>query len=78
MITRVTRKRSIVKALTYRSIIVCLDFVVIYLLTGKIETAAVFMIVSNIYTTLGYLLHERVWAHIKWGTVDDRPPQAAP
>ena len=60
-------KRSIVKAITYRVVIVCLDFVAIYLLTGKIMTAATFMIVSNIYTTAGYFLHERVWAGVKWG-----------
>jgi uncharacterized membrane protein len=30
-------------------------------------TAAAFMIVSNIYTTVAYFLHERVWAGIKWG-----------
>lgn len=71
MSVRVTRKRSIVKAITYRGIIVCLDFTVIYLLTGKIETAAGFMIVSNIYTTIGYLLHERVWARVKWGVVTE-------
>jgi uncharacterized membrane protein len=62
-----SRKRSIVKAVTYRCIIVVLDFVVIYLLTGKATTAAGFMIVSNIYTTFGYFIHERVWAGIKWG-----------
>jgi len=62
-----SRKRSVVKAITYRGIIVCLDFLVIYLLTGKVMTAAAFMIVSNIYTTVAYFLHERVWAGIKWG-----------
>ena len=66
-----TRKRSVVKAITYRGIIVCLDFPVIYLLTGKVATAAGFMIVSNIYTTAGYFLHERVWAGIKWGLVPE-------
>ncbi len=67
MSTRPSRKRSIVKAVTYRSIIVCLDFLVVYLLTGKVGTATTFMIVSNTYTTLGYFLHERVWAKITWG-----------
>jgi uncharacterized membrane protein len=67
MSTGPSRKRSIVKAVTYRTIIVCLDFLVIYLLTGKVGTATTFMIVSNTYTTLGYFLHERVWAGIKWG-----------
>jgi uncharacterized membrane protein len=67
MDSRPSRKRSIVKALTYRVFIVCLDFVVIYLLTGKATVAAGFMVVSNIYTTVGYILHERMWARIGWG-----------
>ena len=64
----VTRKRSIVKALTYRIVIVCLDFLVIYVFTHKVDVAVGFMIVSNIYTTVGYFLHERLWARIGWGT----------
>jgi uncharacterized membrane protein len=67
MSTQASRKRSIVKAVTYRSIIICLDFLVIYLLTGKASMAVGFMIISNIYTTIGYFLHERMWARIKWG-----------
>ena len=45
----------------------CLDFVVIYLLTGRPLVAAGFMIISNLYTTVGYFLHERAWARIEWG-----------
>jgi uncharacterized membrane protein len=67
MKNRASKRRSVVKAITYRVIIVCLDFLVIYVLTGKVMTAAAFMIVSNIYTTIGYFLHERVWAGITWG-----------
>ena len=63
-----SKRRSIVKAITYRCIIIVLDFIVIYLLTGKAMTAATFMIVSNVYTTAAYFLHERVWAGIAWGT----------
>ena len=62
-----TGSRSIVKALTYRAFIICLDFVVIYLLTGRATVAAGFMIVSNIYTTVVYILHERLWTRINWG-----------
>lgn len=62
-----TTKRSIVKAITYRGCIVFLDFLFIYILTRKIKIALGFMIVSNIYTTIGYFVHERIWAHIKWG-----------
>jgi uncharacterized membrane protein len=62
-----TRKRSIVKALTYRLAILCLDFTAIYLFTGKVETAVGFMVVSNVYTTVGYFIHERLWARVRWG-----------
>jgi uncharacterized membrane protein len=64
---RASKKRSFTKAITYRAIIVCLDFLTVYLLTGKVTTATTFMIVSNIYTSVGYFLHERIWANIKWG-----------
>ena len=67
MINRASSKRSVVKAVTYRVVIVCLDFMAVYLLTGKVSTATTFMIVSNVYTTAGYFLHERLWARIKWG-----------
>jgi adenylylsulfate kinase len=67
IMTHATQKRSVVKALSYRVLIVSLDFTVIFLLTGKPKVAVGFMIVSNIYTTLGYFLHERLWARIRWG-----------
>jgi uncharacterized membrane protein len=72
MQNRESKKRSVVKAVTYRVIIVCFDFLVIYLLTHKVATAAVFMIVSNIYTTVAYFLHERVWDRINWGLVPQK------
>ena len=64
---RASKARSIVKALTYRGIIVCLDFLVVYLLTRRLTIAVGFMIVSNVYTTVAYFVHERIWARISWG-----------
>jgi len=63
-----TTKRSLVKAFTYRAIIVALDISVIYLLTGRVDIALGFTVISNIYTTVAYFAHERVWNKIKWGT----------
>ena len=62
-----TLKRSIVKTVSYRLIILTLDFIAIYLFTGKIKVAVGFTVVSNIYTTIGYFLHERFWDKISWG-----------
>jgi adenylylsulfate kinase len=64
-----TLRRSIVKTISYRVVIIILDFTIIYLFTGKIKVALGFMIVSNIYTTVGYFFHERIWDKIKWGKI---------
>lgn len=61
--------RTIVKTISYRVVILILDFTAIYLFTGKVKVALGFMIVSNIYTTLGYFFHERIWDKIKWGKI---------
>ena len=60
-------QRSLVKAVTYRIIVMCLDFMTIYLFTGKVRIALGFMVASNVYTTAAYFIHERAWARVKWG-----------
>jgi hypothetical protein len=46
-----SQRRSVVKALTYRVLIMCRDF-------GARRDALGFMIVSNIYTTIAHFLHD--------------------
>lgn len=65
--SRETMGRSVLKTVSYRLVILILDFGAIYLFTGKAKVAIAFMIVSNIYTTIGYFIHERIWDKIKWG-----------
>lgn len=67
MARTVLLRRSVVKAITYRLVIMSLDFVAIYLFTGELKIAVGFMIASNIYTTVAYVVHERLWARVSWG-----------
>lgn len=60
-------RRSVVKAITYRLVIMALDFTTIYVLTGNLNASAGFMVASNVYTMIAYLVHERIWAHVQWG-----------
>jgi len=66
--------RSLIKAVSYRILIIILDFIIVYILSGKIEIAFWFMMISNIYTSAAYFVHERVWNSINWGktTVNKR------
>ena len=59
--------RSLAKAISYRIIIIILDFTVVYLLTGRFDIAFGFMVISNVYTTIAYYIHERIWNKIRWG-----------
>jgi len=59
--------RSVTKAITYRVVILVLDFTAIYLLTGKVEIAFGFMLISNVYTSIAYYVHERIWNRTNWG-----------
>lgn len=62
-----TLKRSLVKTISYRIAIIIFDFTAVYLFTGEVKIALGFMLVSNIYTSVGYFIHERIWDRIRWG-----------
>jgi len=60
-------KRSLIKTITYRIAIIILDFTVIFLFTHNYDIALGFVIISNLYTSAGYYVHERIWDKISWG-----------
>jgi adenylylsulfate kinase len=59
--------RSVAKAISYRVVVVVADFAAVYLFTGRVEIALGFVVVSNVYTSVLYFLHERFWDRIAWG-----------
>jgi uncharacterized membrane protein len=68
----VQARRSLVKAMTFRSLILCSDGVVIFLITHKWETTIGLVIATNLASTTLYFIHERIWSRIQWGrAVDD-------
>jgi uncharacterized membrane protein len=62
-------KRSFVKAITFRVIIVIADTTIVLILTHRYDLAIGFVVLTNIASTILYYLHERVWAHIHWGSL---------
>jgi len=59
--------RSITKAVTFRILIIILDFIVIYLFTKRIDLTVGVIIVSNFSSTIAYFVHERIWNRVHWG-----------
>ena len=59
--------RSLVKALTYRIVILTSDAIIIYAITRRADITLGIIGVSNFASTLLYFGHERVWNKIHWG-----------
>jgi uncharacterized membrane protein len=60
-------KRSVVKALTYRFIIILSDGAIILLITHRYDFALAVIFFSNLASTALYFIHERIWNNIHWG-----------
>jgi uncharacterized membrane protein len=56
-------KRSIIKAITYRFVILISDGFIIFLITHRYDTTAKVIVFSNIASTLLYFFHERFWKY---------------
>lgn len=59
--------RSAVKSISYRIISISVDTIVAYFFTKNIYATVGIVILVDSYSTILYYLHERIWAHIKWG-----------
>jgi adenylylsulfate kinase len=71
MTTYTQRKRSVVKAITFRAIVLMSDFLIVYLITHRVDTSLGLVILTNLASTTLYYLHERFWSGIKWGRVPE-------
>ena len=63
------RKRSLLKALTYRFIHMTADFFVAFYFTQETGKAIAIVLIVNTYSTVLYYTHERAWVRIPWGRV---------
>jgi uncharacterized membrane protein len=64
-----TKKRSVIKALTYRAWQSLNTFLISWLITGKIETATAIVSIEVVVKIAIYFFHERIWGKIKWGLI---------
>lgn len=62
-----TKRRSIVKAITWRTLGTIDTIVIAYLLTGEIKTALSIGGIEVFTKMILYFFHERIWNMIKWG-----------
>ncbi len=59
--------RSLIKAITFRFLIIATDAGLIYLLTRRLDLTVLLVSTATISHTAIYFLHERAWNKIHWG-----------
>lgn len=59
-------RRSLVKSITFRIVVIISDTTIVYLLTHKIALAVDFVVLTNLASAALYYLHERVWNKVEW------------
>ncbi len=78
MKTYVQAKRSLTKAITFRTLILCSDAVVIFLITHRWDTTFGLVVATNLASTTIYFIHERMWSRISWGRLAEDSPTSNP
>jgi uncharacterized membrane protein len=64
-----TRKRTILRMLTYRITAWLFTIFWTYLFTDNISSATGFATALHILLSIDYYIHERIWLKVKWGLV---------
>ena len=59
--------RSILKAITFRIVILTSDGLIIYTITHRFDVTFTVVFFSNFASTILYFLHERAWNLVHWG-----------
>jgi uncharacterized membrane protein len=64
-----SRKRSILKMITYRAILTALLAAVSWIFTGNLSQTTTITIIFSVSATAVYYVHERLWNNLSWGKV---------
>ena len=67
MLYSVSRRRSLIKSVTWRAIASLDTFLIAWFITGKLHWAGSIAILEILTKTVLYYFHERGWNYIWWG-----------
>ena len=62
-----TKKRTLVRAITYRITALAMTVIWTYMFTGNFLQSAGFALALHVLLSIDYYIHERLWLKIKWG-----------
>ncbi len=72
------KKRTWTKALTWQATGLVFMTAMNYLYLGNLSQGMGLSLLLAIQGLLAYVVHERLWAKVRWGTQSPRPPSERP
>jgi uncharacterized membrane protein len=67
-----SKKRTVVRMITYRLTAWLFTILYTWLFTGNISSATGFATLLHILLSIDYYMHERIWLKIKWGKLNGK------
>ena len=67
--TSITRKRSLIKAFTFRAIGTLTTVLLVYFFTRRLDLTVGMGVADTVVKLVCYYFHERIWAHIDFGKI---------
>lgn len=64
-----TKRRSLLKSISFRIVVIISDTTIIYLITRRLDATIFLTVLTNSSSTILYFLHERFWNKVTWGRV---------
>ena len=68
--------RSIAKAATWQASGLAVMTAITFAATGSLATGGLVALIGAGVGTVLYVLHERLWARVRWGRLPTDPPRA--
>lgn len=65
-----TKKRSVVKTVTWKIIATSITLFTVYFFTGSFLGSVKITIVAAIIGMTSFYIHERVWNRVQWGKIN--------
>ena len=59
--------RSLVKAITFRMLVLVFDGLLIFMITGRYDITVRLVLLANLIHTVVFFVHERMWNSVHWG-----------
>lgn len=59
--------RSVAKSITFRILVILSDIIIVYAVTHRYDLVIAVVLVRNLFSTVLYFFHERIWNSVHWG-----------